>query len=82
MGATMRLRVLRAFGAAAVMLGMLLCVGGSWAQHYVPTTDPAFPRLKFADSLLSPNDRCLVTHRKLNPRVRPVYVNGVPMAFC
>jgi hypothetical protein len=52
------------------------------AQRYVPTADPKHPRLKFADSLVSPNDRCLVSHDKLNPRVRPVYVNGVPMGFC
>ena len=52
------------------------------AQRYVPTADPQHPRLKFADSLISPNDRCLVSHDKLNSRVRPVYVNGVPMGFC
>ena len=52
------------------------------AQRYVPTADPKRPRLKFADSLLSANDRCIVAQNKLNPRVRPVYVNGVPMGFC
>lgn len=52
------------------------------AQRYVATADPQHPRLKFADSLVSPNDRCVVSHDKLNPRVRPVYVNGVPMGFC
>jgi hypothetical protein len=52
------------------------------AQRYVPTADPAHPRLKFADSLVSANDRCIVARNKLNPKVRPVYVNGVPMGFC
>ena len=52
------------------------------AQRYVPTADPKHPRLKFADSLVTPNDRCMVSQAKLNPKVRPVYVNGVPMGFC
>ena len=69
---------------AVVMIGVLLvfAVLTARAQRYVPTADPAHPRLKFADSLVSPNDRCVVSHDKLNPRVRPVYVNGVPMGFC
>ena len=52
------------------------------AQHYVATADTLYPRIKYADSLVSANDRCMVLHRKLNTRVRPVYVNGVPMGFC
>jgi hypothetical protein len=52
------------------------------AQRYVPTADPKHPRLKFADSLVSANDRCIVAQEKLNPKVRPVYVNGVPLGFC
>jgi hypothetical protein len=52
------------------------------AQRFVPGTDPGRPRLKFADSLVSANDRCIVAQEKLNRRVRPVYVNGVPLGFC
>jgi len=52
------------------------------AQRYVATADSSRPRLKFADSLVSANDRCIVAQEKLNPKVRPVYVNGVPMGFC
>ena len=52
------------------------------AQHYVATADTARPRLRFADSLTSVNDRCVVTHNKLNPQIRPVYVNGKPVGFC
>jgi hypothetical protein len=52
------------------------------AQRLVPTADPKHPRLKCADSLVTPNDRCMVSQAKLNPKVRPVYVNGVPMGFC
>lgn len=52
------------------------------AQRYVATPDSAHPRIKYADSLISANERCMVAHQKLNLRVRPVYVNGVPMGFC
>ena len=57
-------------------------VSGVDAQRLVPTADPKYPRLKFADSLVTPNDRCIVSHSRLNPKVRPVYVNGVPIGFC
>ncbi len=56
--------------------------GVASAQRYVPGTDPAFPRLKYADSLVSRNDRCIVAGNQLNPKVRPVYVNRVPIGFC
>jgi len=52
------------------------------AQRYVPTGDILHPRIKYADSLVSANERCMVAQQKLNLRVRPVYVNGVPMGFC
>jgi hypothetical protein len=65
----------------AVALAAALAAGAD-AQRPVPTADPKHPRLKFADSLVSANDRCMVTQSKLNPAVRPVYVNGVPMGFC
>jgi hypothetical protein len=52
------------------------------AQRYVATADTSHPRVKFADSLVSANDRCIVAQNKLNRRVRPVYVNGVPIGFC
>ena len=51
-------------------------------QRYVPTADPGFPRIKFADSLVSSNDRCMVSRTKLNLSVRPVYVSGRPVGFC
>ena len=51
-------------------------------QHLVAGPDSLHRRLKFADSLVSANDRCMVSQKRLNPRVRPVYVNGVPMGFC
>ena len=72
-------------------LGLVLLVSGlaatglvssARAQHYVPGADTTFPRVKYADSLVSANDRCMVRGGKLNYRVHPVYVNSVPMGFC
>lgn len=74
----------RAAAAVVVILaaGLACAAATARAQRYVATADSTHPRLKFADSLVSPNDRCMVSHQKLNPQVRPVYVNGVPMGFC
>ena len=52
------------------------------AQRYMPMPDKDHPRLKYADSLESLNDRCIVRKAKLNPKMRPVYVNGQPVGFC
>jgi tetratricopeptide (TPR) repeat protein len=52
------------------------------AQRYVATADTLHPRIKYADSLVSANERCMVAQQKLNRRVRPIYVNGIPMGFC
>ena len=52
------------------------------SQRYVPAADPEHPRLKYADSLVSLNDRCIVRMVKLNPKVRPVYVSRMPVGFC
>jgi hypothetical protein len=71
----------RVITAVTVALVVALAAGAG-AQRLVPTADPKHPRLKFADSLVTPNDRCMVSQAKLNPKVRPVYVNGVPMGFC
>ena len=60
----------------------LLAPAPGVAQRYVATADTAYPRIKYADSLTSANERCMVAQQKLNRRVRPVYVNGVPMGFC
>ena len=52
------------------------------AQQYVESEDPAFPRIRYEDSLVSMNDRCIVRLRKLSPKIQPVYVNGRPIGFC
>lgn len=71
--------------AAAILLAALAFFNAPTpgaAQRYVATADSLHPRLKYADSLVSGNDRCMVAQQKLNRRVRPVYVNGVPLGFC
>ncbi len=52
------------------------------AQVYVDTGDTLHPRIRYADSLLSLNDRCIVKMTKLGKKTRPVYVNGHPVGFC
>ena len=71
---------MRALGFSVLLA--LCFIGGASAQRYVATKDPDFPRLKYADSLLSANDRCIVSQAKLNPKMAPLYVNGVPIGFC
>ena len=61
---------------------LLVAGGAAFAARPVPGSDPAFPRLKYADSLVSVNDRCIVAKRKLSSSVRPVYVNRKPIGFC
>ena len=65
---------------AAIVL--TLAPGAARAQRYVASADAKLPRLRYADSLTSVNDRCVVTQRKLNPQIPPVYVNGKPVGFC
>ena len=69
---------------ALLLSGAAFLLGPAFAaaQRYVATSDSLHPRIKYADSLTSANDRCMVALGKLNLRVRPVYVNGVPMGFC
>jgi hypothetical protein len=69
-----------ALGAFA--LAVLILPAVPRAQRYVPTADPERPRIKYADSLVSLNDRCIVRMTKLNLRVRPVYVSRQPIGFC
>jgi YHS domain-containing protein len=48
----------------------------------VMSLDPLYPRVKYPDGLASLNDRCIVRQNRLNPAIHPVYVNGLPVAFC
>jgi hypothetical protein len=73
---------------AAVSLALwalLLLAAGpppSQAQRLVEQTDKAHPRVLYADSLLSVNDRCIVRQGRLSQIFPAVYVNGRPIGFC
>jgi hypothetical protein len=74
---------------AAVLLAAAAACGGRPAELVPPVgevtvVDPEaeLPKLRFADGLISANDRCPVTKRKLSPYFPPVYVNGLPIGFC
>jgi len=41
-----------------------------------------YPRVRFADSLVSLNDRCIVRQAPLNAMFKAAYVNGKPIGFC
>jgi hypothetical protein len=75
-----------------LLLPLLLVVagcGGRPAEIVPPLGKPEYadasaehPRLKFADGMLSTNDCCPVTKRKLSVYFPPVYVNGQAIGFC
>lgn len=69
---------------AALVLAavVLLFAAATPAQRHVPGTDPEHPRVQYADSSVSLNDRCIVRQNKLNTKIPPVYVNGKPVGFC
>ena len=66
----------------AIAVVALLAPAAVRSQRYVPTADPDHPRLKYADSLVSLNDRCIVRMNKLNAKMRPIYVSRMPVGFC
>ena len=67
---------------AAVVAGAALLAGAASAGRFVPTRDPDFPRVRYADSTTSVNDRCIMTGWKLSIRMTPTYVNGLPVGYC
>lgn len=73
----------RAALGAAILAGWTVAVAApALAQGLVTTKDPAHPRVQYADSLISLNDRCIVRQGTLNPVFKAVYVNGRPIGFC
>ncbi|TAJ16758.1 MAG: hypothetical protein EPO68_10575 [Planctomycetota bacterium] len=50
---------------------------------YVLTEDPLHPRIRYDDGQVSPNDSCMIRlGSKLNRKMPPAYVNGMPLGFC
>ncbi len=75
--------------AASLLLTAAVACGARPSELVPPNGDPAvidasaeFPRLRFGDGLVSANDRCPITKRKLSIYFPPVYVNGLPIGFC
>jgi hypothetical protein len=78
----------RAVLAGLSVVAAVAC-GSRHAELVPPVAEPAlvdpdspFPKIRFADGLVSVNDRCPVTKRKLSVHFPPVYVNGQPIGFC
>ncbi len=42
----------------------------------------SLPRIESADGSVTLNDRCMVRQAKLNLKLSPVFVNGLPIGFC
>jgi len=49
--------------------------------RYIDEGD-SLPRIQYADGSVTLNDRCMVRQVKLNRKLAPVFVNGLPIAFC
>lgn len=49
---------------------------------YVPGDVDSFPRVEYPGIGVTLNDRCMVRQSKLNPKMRPMYVNNRPIGFC
>lgn len=76
-------------GAAALLFAAALVLLGATPRRVTPAFgafepggDAAFPRVRYADSLLSTNAQCVMSHSKLSVKVRPLYVNCIPVGFC
>lgn len=78
----------RGFLISLLLTGAVAC-GGRPAELVPPVGKPElvdasaeFPKIRFGDGLVSINDTCPVTKRKLSVAFPPVYVNGLPIGFC
>lgn len=79
----MRPRSHRVAALVLAVVTLAIAAGSAGAQRYLKEeTARGFQRVKYPDSLVSANDRCMVRGERLSTRVRPTYVNGVPMGFC
>ena len=69
-------------GVAGIAAATLMAPLPGFGQRRLPAEDPEHSRIKYADSLTSLNHQCMVRKRKLNAKLRPVYVNRQPVGFC
>ena len=78
----------RGFLISLLLAGAVACSGRP-AEFVPPLGKPELvdasaelPRIRFGDGLVSADDRCPITKRKLSVAFPPVYVNGLPIGFC
>ena len=91
-----RIRRSRPFRGPSLALAVLLAVGCTQREPspvgpvdedlhgafvYVGEND-SFPELRYSSGTVTLNDRCPVRRSKLNPDLRPLFVNGQPVGFC
>lgn len=50
--------------------------------YFYEGENDSFPRMRYASGAVTINDRCPVRRDKLNPNLRPIFVNGQPVGFC
>ena len=74
---------------SCLLLTAVVACGGRPAELVLPVgkvelvdASAELPRIRFADGLISINNLCPVTKRKLSVAFPPVYVNGLPIGFC
>ncbi len=79
----------RVLAAASALLAVAAGCGARPSELVPPIGEPAFvdatlenPTIQFGDGLVSINDLCPVTKRKLSLLFPPVYVNGRAIGFC
>ena len=59
------------------------CVSGGDGTYVMDGATEESGRLRYRDGQVSCNDACAIKlSNALNPRVRPLYVNGSPVGFC
>lgn len=51
-------------------------------EYVEAPVNPVRPQIRYADGLVSVNDRCPVKRSKLNRKMTPIYANGRPVGFC
>jgi hypothetical protein len=75
--------------AASFLLTAAVACGARPSEVVPPSGKPVvidasaeFPKIRFGDGVVSANDRCPITKRKLSVHFPPVYVNGLPIGFC
>ena len=73
----------------SLLLTAVFACGGRPAELVLPVgkvelvdASAELPTNRFADGLISINNLCPLTKRKLSVAFPPVYVNGLPIGFC